>query len=116
MVEVLVRPDVTWRPVAFVACVLLATTLLWRRTHPLVVVLVVFGASLVLDLAARNSGTPPFGLYTMAFALVLPYALCRWASGRDVVIGLAFIASHARHPAGGDEPAVGPRSPGSPSC
>jgi signal transduction histidine kinase len=27
----------------------------------------------------------------MAFGLVLPYALCRWASGRDVAIGLSFI-------------------------
>jgi signal transduction histidine kinase len=94
VVEVLVRPDVTWRPVAFVECIVLATTLLWRRTHPLAVVLIVFGVSLILDLAARGSGsgTPPFGLYAMAFALVLPYALCRWASGRDVVIGLVFIA------------------------
>jgi hypothetical protein len=91
VVEVMVRPDVTWRPVAFVACVLLAGTVLWRRTHPLTVVLIAFGATFVLELAAMNSGTPPFGLYSMAFALVLPYALCRWGSGRDVVIGMTFI-------------------------
>ena len=91
VVEVLVRPDVTWRPFALVVCLLLAGTVLWRRTHPLVVVLIVFGSTLVLELVARTSGPPPFGLYAMAFALVLPYALCRWASGRDVVIGLFFI-------------------------
>ena len=95
VVEVFVRPDITWRPLAFTLCVLLAFTLLWRRTHPLPVVLVVFGVMAVVELAARNSGTPPFGLYTMAFGLVLPYALCRWASGRDVVIGVTFIlAAH----------------------
>jgi len=91
VVEVLVRPDVTWRPFAFVVCILLAVTLLWRRTHPLVVVLIVLGTGLVLELAARTFGPPPFGLYAMAFVLVLPYALCRWASGRDVALGLAFI-------------------------
>jgi signal transduction histidine kinase len=91
IIEVLVRPDVTWRPFVFVLCLALGVTLLWRRTHPLTVVLVVFGSATVLDLAARSSGTAPFGLWTMAFALLLPYALCRWASGRDVVLGLAFI-------------------------
>ena len=91
IIEMVARPDITWRPIAFAACVLLALTLLWRRTHPLAVVVIVIGAGLVLELAARSSGTPPFGLYSMAFVLVLPYALCRWASGRDIAIGLAFI-------------------------
>lgn len=92
VVEVLLRPDVTWRGAAFALCILLAAATLWRRTRPLPVVLVVFGATVVLSMAASASGPPPFGLYAMAFGLVLPYALCRWASGRDVAVGLSFIA------------------------
>lgn len=91
VVEVLVRPDVTWRPVAFALALVLAVATLWRRTHPLAVVIVVFGIALVLALAASAQNAPPFGLYAMAFGLVLPYALCRWASGRDAMIGLAFL-------------------------
>lgn len=92
VVEVLVRPDVTWRIAAFALCILLAAATLWRRTHPLPVVLVVFGSTLVLALGARSNDPEPFGLYAMAFGLVLPYALCRWASGRDVAIGVVFLA------------------------
>ena len=91
VIEVVLRPDVTWRPLAFVLCILLASTLLWRRTHPLPVVVIVFGAAMLVELAARTSGPPPFGLYAMAFALVLPYSLCRWGSGRQITIGLTFI-------------------------
>jgi len=91
VVEALVRPDVTWRPVAFVVCVAIAFTLLWRRTRPLTVVLVAFGAATVLDLAASNSGPGQAGLYATAVLIVLPYAVCRWASGRDMVISIAFI-------------------------
>ena len=58
VVEALVRPDVTWRIVAFALCLLLAAATLWRRTHPLPVVVVVFGTTVVLALAASASGQP----------------------------------------------------------
>jgi signal transduction histidine kinase len=90
VLEGLLRPDVTWRPVALVLCVLLALTLLWRRTHPLAVIAVVFGAVTLVDFVAPYSANSPFGLYSMAFVLLLPYALGRWASGRDMIIGLAL--------------------------
>ncbi len=91
VIEFLVRPDVTWRPIAFLVAAGLGIALLWRRTHPLVVVLAVFGIVTVVDLASAAAPGEPFGLYTMAFVLPLPYALCRWASGRAVIIGLAFV-------------------------
>ena len=31
------------------------------------------------------------GLYTMIFILLLPYALLRWGSGREIVVGLPII-------------------------
>jgi signal transduction histidine kinase len=90
VLEGLLRPDVTWRPVALVLCVLLAFALLWRRTYPLAVIAVVFGSVTLVDLVAPYRADSPFGLYSMAFVLLLPYALGRWASGRDMIIGLAL--------------------------
>src|SRR5680860_753043 len=44
VLEVIFREDLPWRPVAFVLGVAPVFTLLWRRTPPLVVVAVAFGA------------------------------------------------------------------------
>ena len=45
-----------WRPVALVLAVALAFPLLWRRTHPLAVVAVLFGALIVLNLVTLVDG------------------------------------------------------------
>ncbi|MEI8081370.1 MAG: transcriptional regulator, partial [Actinomycetes bacterium] len=89
VLEGLLRPGVTWRPVALVLCLALILTLLWRRTHPLAVTIIVAAAVTVFDFLAPYSPDSPFGLFSMAFILLLPYALGRRGSGRDVVIGLA---------------------------
>lgn len=84
--ETVFREDLVWRPVGLVACVALAITPLWRRTHPLLVTLIAFGGLLVLD------GIEPLAtLYSSAFVLVFPYALLRWGSGRHATIGMAFV-------------------------
>lgn len=90
VLEGLLRPDVTWRPVALILALALALTLFWRRTHPLAVTIIVVASVTVVDLAAPYSPDSPFGLFSMAFILLLPYALGRWASGRDIIIGLAL--------------------------
>ena len=87
----MLRPDVTWRPVALVLALVVVLSLLWRRTHPLGAVLAVFGTLIVVDTAALVGGVAELGLYTTACVLLLPYALCRWGSGREVVLGLAAI-------------------------
>ncbi len=88
VIEGILRPDVLWRPIAIIWAVVLIPSLLWRRTHPLAVTLVVFGSLTVIDVLAPVTRDNPFGLYTMACVLLLPYALARWGSGRDIVIGL----------------------------
>jgi signal transduction histidine kinase len=55
-------------------------------------VAIAFGAATVLSLA--GSGNLP-QLYTSAFVLVLPYALYRWGSGRNIVIGTAVLLANA---------------------
>jgi signal transduction histidine kinase len=92
VLEGIFRTDVPWRPVALVLAVTLAFPLLWRRTHPLAVVAVVFGAVLVLNLVTLIGGpAESVGLYTMIYVILLPYSLLRWGSGREVVVGMSVI-------------------------
>jgi signal transduction histidine kinase len=92
LLEGIFRPDVAWRPVALLLAVALVLPLLWRRTHPLAVVGAVFGAVIVLNLATLfDGGDAAVGLYTMIYVLLFPYALLRWGSGREAIIGLSII-------------------------
>ena len=92
VLEGIFRTDVPWRPVAVVLAVALVFPLLWRRTHPLAVVAVVFGAVMALNIATLIDGpAESVGLYTMIYVVLLPYSLLRWGSGREVIIGLSII-------------------------
>ena len=92
VLEGIIRTDVAWRPVALVLAVALAFPLLWRRTHPLAVVAVLFGAVIVLNLVTLIDGpATSVGLDTMVYVVLAPYALLRWGSGRGVIIGLSII-------------------------
>jgi signal transduction histidine kinase len=91
LLEGVLRDDVAWRPVVTIVAVGLAPVLLWRRTHPLACVVVGFGTGMALGLASQLAGIPGVGLNTMIYILVLAYALVRWGSGRQIVIGLAVV-------------------------
>jgi signal transduction histidine kinase len=70
--------------------------LLWRRTHPLAVVEVAFGAIIVADIASLIADADGVvGLYAMVFVVVFPYSLVRWGSGREIGIGLTLIEATA---------------------
>jgi signal transduction histidine kinase len=69
----------------------LAPTLLWRRTHPFTVVAVAFGTSVVVDIGLIIADEPALEMYTLIYFLLLSYALLRWASGLEVLAGLAII-------------------------
>lgn len=90
-VEAIVRPDLSWRPVALGLGVVLAAAALMRRTRVLAAVIVGFGGLLVVDLAAAAFDAAPFMLYTAAVVLVLVYSLFRWGSGRDIVLGSVLV-------------------------
>ncbi|WP_409331918.1 sensor histidine kinase [Trujillonella humicola] len=90
LVELLLRDDRTWAPVEVGVSVVVAACLLWRRTRPLTAVAVAFGAVLAFDVA-RIVAIDATGLQSIAGLLVLPYALLRWGSGREAVLGLAVI-------------------------
>ena len=90
--ETIFREDLVWSPAGLVACLVLAAALLWRRTHPLLVTVIAFGTTSLLDIAGRLSTDEPMAvLFTTGFALLLPYSLLRWGSGRQAAIGMGFI-------------------------
>src|SRR4051812_49927593 len=91
LLEGVFRDNVAWRPLVTIVAVGLAPVLLWRRTHPLACVVVGFGTGMALALASQLAGIPGVGLNTMIYILVLVYALVRWGSGRQIVIGLAVV-------------------------
>lgn len=107
LVEAVLRPDAAWRPVALAVCLALVPMLLWRRTHTLAVVAVSFGSLAVMDVAAIVAGAELPGLYTTVFVVLLPYALFRWGSGREAVIGLGFMLTSAAFATAGDFNGVG---------
>src|SRR3954462_13370518 len=91
LLEGVFRDDVAWRPFATIVAVGLAPVMLWRRTQPLACVVVGFGTAMALGLATLAGGPSHRGLNTMIYILVLVYALVRWGSGREIVIGLMFV-------------------------
>lgn len=93
VVEVVVRTDVTFRWASFAVALAGIPTLLWRRTHPLLVVCLVFGAVLAMEIVwiLTGAGGMAPGLYTMGYVLLLPYALFRWGPGRHALVGLLVM-------------------------
>ncbi|WP_183098124.1 sensor histidine kinase [Nocardioides pelophilus] len=90
--EAIFRPDVPARPLATVVALVVIPVLLWRRTHPLLATAVGWGGAMVLHLPTVVDGNPDVGLYSMAGIVLLPYALYRWASGPEALVGTAIVA------------------------
>ncbi|WP_051807667.1 sensor histidine kinase [Actinoplanes subtropicus] len=90
--EASLRAQVTWRPVSTVLTAGLCLLVLWRRSHPLAMVVLAFGGGILLTLIDVLTGhTPPIGLRSGIVVLVLFYALTRWGSGREIVLGSAVV-------------------------
>ncbi len=90
VLEGIFREELVWRPLVLVLGVALVSTLLWRRTKPLVVVAIGFGALSAVHVLILF-GAESMELYTMAYMILLPYSLFRWGAGHEAVIGLAII-------------------------
>ena len=86
ILEGLLREQLVWRPVATVIMATLTLTLLWRRTHPLAMMVLGFGVPNGVDAVTRIVEGNPVEFYTTIFVLLLPYALCRWGSGREIAV------------------------------
>jgi len=91
VLEATLRTDLRLPLLALLVTVGVSPTLLWRRTHPFTAVAVAFGVSAAVDVGLIIEDAPALEMYTMIYFLVLPYALFRWGSGREVLSGVAFI-------------------------
>lgn len=91
VVEVVVRPDIPLRWLSFAAAIVGIPALPWRRTQPLVVTCVVFGATIAMDIPWIIRGGEPPGLYTNVYVLLVAYSLFRWGSGRQALAGLGVM-------------------------
>jgi signal transduction histidine kinase len=92
VLEALLRTDLAWPVASLIVWLGAGVTVLWRRTHPLAMLTIAFGAAMAFGIAGAVAGTAtPPGLYTMGMVLVFPYSLVRWASGRDIAIGAAIM-------------------------
>ncbi|ATO84639.1 histidine kinase [Actinoplanes sp. SE50] len=88
VLEGVFRPDLPHRMVAVALAAGLAPALLIRRSRPLLAVTAMVTATLLAPLL--TDGAPPEE-YSLAYLLLLPYALFRWGSGRQIAIGLGVI-------------------------
>lgn len=66
----------------------LIPTLLWRRTRPLLMLVIAFGATSLATVLTAGEFTETG---TLAYLLLLVYALFRWGSGRETVVGAAVM-------------------------
>ncbi|MGI5191437.1 sensor histidine kinase [Promicromonospora sp. CA-289599] len=87
VIEAVTRTDVQGRWLELATVVVLAPTLLCRRTHPLTTVAVAFVASTAPALVLGRD----LAFASNIFMLVLAYALFRWGSGRAIVLGVAVV-------------------------
>ena len=91
-VETFARDQLVWSGASLAVTVGAACLLPWRRVHPLLVLALAFGTVSAVEVVALVRDVEWEGLNTAAFLLVLPYALTRWASGREVGIGLLVLS------------------------
>src|SRR5919106_4792346 len=92
VLEAVLRDDPAWRPLVLTVSVVIAASLLWRRSHPLGAVAVAFGTIIAFDVA-RIFLIDATELTSVAALLLLPYSLFRWGSGREGTVGLGFVVT-----------------------
>jgi len=91
VVELVVGEDPVWPVASLVVIAVLVPAVVFRRVHPLAAVAAGFGACAVFTVASAVVGVDWSGFNTIAFALLLPYALFRWGSGREAALGLGVM-------------------------
>lgn len=89
--EAALRDDLPLPWLSWLVTVAISPTLLWRRSHPLTVMAVAFGAGFLVDAGLVVADAPAMEMVSMVYFLILPYALFRWGSGRDAAAGIPLL-------------------------
>ena len=96
LLELALRKDLTWPLLSFVLTAGFATVLPWRRSEPAITTAAVFTVNSAVKTYSLLLGVDWGGLYSMVLVLILPYALARWGSGREVTLtALLLFANFA---------------------
>ncbi len=93
VVEGIVAPGLDWRPLVTVLALGLIPALLWRRSRPLLAALVGWGVAGLLSVLQLATDAGDLDLISMLAVLILLYSLVRWGSGREIVLGAAFVTA-----------------------
>ncbi|MFI7678206.1 sensor histidine kinase [Actinophytocola sp. NPDC049390] len=88
VLEGVLRAGLDWRWLSVVVCAGLVFTLPFRRSRPLLVVAIAFG---VCGLSPFVVGHAFPQQNVLVYMILLPFALFRWGSGREEVLGAAII-------------------------
>lgn len=92
IIEPFFRPELWAPPLAVFLGIVPVFALLWRRSNPLAATLVAFTAHFLTEVIPNIAGEEPVFLYSgLLYAILLPYSLLRWGSGRHAPWGLLFI-------------------------
>lgn len=86
LVEGSLRTDLPQPLPVVLSLLVVLPTVLWRRTRPLLMLLIVLVVMVPIDLLLPDSN-----LYTGLFVTVMIYALFRWGSGRDLMIASGIL-------------------------
>jgi signal transduction histidine kinase len=97
ILEAIFRTDLDWWLFAMVFGLLPLFLLPWRRTHPLLVVAIGFVMHVAGDIALLFGAENSAILVASLWVLVLPYALVRWGSGKEAMLGLAVVVATHVH-------------------
>lgn len=89
VLEASLRTDLSQPFVAAAFVIASVPTLLWRRTRPLLMLAIAFGATAVATVVLGDSI-----LYTSGFVLLTLYALFRWGNGRALVVGSGILLAN----------------------
>lgn len=87
LLEAALRTEMAWRWLWAVVLIALVPTLLWRRTRPLLMLVIAFGTGAVVG--AATGGDPQFA--ATAYMLLLVYAAFRWGDGRARIVGAVLL-------------------------
>jgi signal transduction histidine kinase len=93
LIEVAARPDLAWPLTTTLVTLAIFPMLLWRRTRPLLAVAVMTGTTSAYSLVDVFAEPDLNALVATIVLLTIPYALFRWGSGRDRILGAVIVAA-----------------------
>ncbi|MEM6988571.1 MAG: histidine kinase [Pseudomonadota bacterium] len=83
---------VSWPWLSVPVIVALSFTLPWRRVHPFGVVFIAYTTTGLIHLTSGFLGVHWNGPAAALFLVILPYALLRWGTGQEALLGFTVIA------------------------